>query len=76
MKKKATVDQTLGFRVDGPLDGPIADASAFAFSFADPGSGSTGVDTTTDAPPTCCTVSVSVPWVTSALPAAALRTLP
>lgn len=39
MKKKATVDQTLGFRVDGPLDGPIADASAFAFSFADPGSG-------------------------------------
>ena len=38
MKKKATVDQTLNFRMDGPLDGPIADASAFAFTFADPGS--------------------------------------
>jgi serralysin len=39
MKKKTVVDQTLTFRMDGPLDGPIADASAFAFSFADPGTG-------------------------------------
>ncbi|WP_379537691.1 M10 family metallopeptidase [Novosphingobium tardum] len=38
MKKKAVADQGLTFRMDGPLDGPIVDASKFSFSFPDPGS--------------------------------------